>query len=279
MAIRLGTIAAIGFDEFDPAAWLGCFRQLGCTVVQAYRNQEIDVSVQQMRDAIAAGGMPCDSLHGVFGEKYDPSAPSETARLSAVDAYKTEGELALELDAPLVVVHCSAIRRDGVSASERALRIEHLKKSIVELGRYGEDAGVRYAFENLPGCHPVGSDAGELADILRELDAPHTGMCFDTGHANMVSDPVRQVRRTRGRLIYVHFSDNSGESDEHTMPTRGTIDCDGLAAALREIGYAGTLMLEVFHSVEQLRRLIDAGCRERLARILAIANGDEDARR
>ena len=279
MAIRLGTIATIGFDEFEPSTWLGCFRELGCTVVQAYRNQQADVSVAQMRDAIAAGGMPCDSLHGIFGEEYDPSAPDEAARVSAVDSHKGEGDLALELDAPLVVVHCSSIRHDGVSPAERARRVEQLRKSIVELGRHGEAIGVRYAFENLPGYHPLGSDVGELADILSDLGAPHTGMCFDTGHANMVGDPVEQVGRTHGQLIYVHFSDNSGYGDEHEMPTCGTIDCNAMGKALHEIGYAGTLMLEVFHSAEQLRRLIDDGCGERLARVLAIANGPPDTAR
>ena len=28
--IRLGTVAAIGFDDFEPMAWLECYRQLGC---------------------------------------------------------------------------------------------------------------------------------------------------------------------------------------------------------------------------------------------------------
>ena len=47
----------------------------------------------------------------------------------------------------------------------------------------------------------------------------------------------------------------------------------GAAAALRQEAYRGTIMLEVFYPVERLRRLIDEGCAERLARILAIANG------
>ena len=78
--IRLGTVAAIGFDGLEPGELLGLYRQLGCKVVQAYRNQERGVSFNEMSDAIAAGGMPCDSLHGVFGEQFDPSSPDEQAR-------------------------------------------------------------------------------------------------------------------------------------------------------------------------------------------------------
>ena len=54
MAIQLGTVAAIGFEDFAPAEWLGCFRELGCELVQAYRNQNAQLSIQQMKDAIAA---------------------------------------------------------------------------------------------------------------------------------------------------------------------------------------------------------------------------------
>jgi sugar phosphate isomerase/epimerase len=273
MAIELGTVAPIGFDDFPARQWLSCLRRLGCTRVQAYRNQSASVSLEQMRRYIAAGGMPCDSLHGVFGEQYDPSAPQESARHAAVEAFRREGELALELGGPLVVVHCSTVRREGVSAEERRRRVEQLRKSIDELGRFGETLGVRYAFENLPGYHPVGSDVAELAAILEDLAAPNTGLCFDTGHANMVGDAAEALRQTRGQLIYVHFCDNSGRADEHEMPTYGTLDSDALAAALHDVGYSGTAMLEVFHSVEQLEELIADGCADRLARILRIANG------
>jgi len=273
MAIQLGTIAAIGFDDFPPAQWLGCFRELGCRVVQAYRNHEARISVEEMADAIEAGGMPCDSLHGVYGEQFDPSAPSESARRFAVDTFKSEGELALELGGPLVIVHCATIRPDGISAEEHAVRLGQLKKSVAELGEFGRQLGVRYAFENLPGYHAIGSDVAELADLLEDTNAPHTGMCYDTGHANMVGDPVAAIAKTKGRIIYVHFSDNSGHSDDHDMPTCGTIDTDAIAGALNAQQYQGTMMLEVFHPVDKLKRLIDDGCAERLERIVRIANG------
>ncbi len=271
--VRLGTVAAVGFDDFPAREWLACYRRLGCTTVQAYRNQAGSVSLQEMKDYIEAGEMPCDSLHGVFGEQYDPSSPDEAARRFAVDTYKAEGELALSLGGPLVVVHCSTIRRGGVSDDERSRRVEQLGKSIGELGEYGRGLGVKYAFENLPAYHVVGADIGELASILRDVDAPNTGMCFDTGHALLVGDPAEAIGKADGRVIYVHFSDNSGQTDDHLMPTYGAMDADSVAAALRRSSYRGTLMLEVFHTVEKLKRLIDEGCAERLGRILAIANG------
>jgi sugar phosphate isomerase/epimerase len=273
MTVQLGTVAAVGFEDFSPAEWLATFRDLGCRVVQAYRNQEGNISTRDMAEAIASGGMPCDSLHGVYGEQYDPSAPDESDRKRAVETFKAEGEIALELGGPLVVVHCSTVRPDGVAPRERSCRMDQLKRSIEELGRFGASRGVRYAFENLPGYHAIGHDVAELAAAIRDVDAPATGICLDTGHANMVGDAAEAVRIASDRIIYVHFSDNSGASDDHDMPTYGTLDCGSVARALHEVGYDGTLMLEVFYAAERMRELLAAGCRERLAEIVAVANG------
>lgn len=274
--IRLGTVAPIGFDEFDPAEWLACYGEMGCEVVQAYRNQSRTVSLQQMHDGIAAGGMPCDSLHGVFGEQFDPSALDEAQRRFAVETYKHEGGLCGELGGKLVVVHCASIRREGVSQAEHDQRIEQLKKSIDELGRFGADSGIIYAFENLPGYHAIGYDVAELAGILGDVAAPATGMCFDSGHANMVADAAAAVGQTGGQMIYAHISDNNGQADDHDMITCGSIDADALARALREVGYDGTFMLEVFHPVQRLRALLADGIADRLARLLRTAAGHDD---
>jgi sugar phosphate isomerase/epimerase len=275
MAIQLGTVAAIGFEDFASPEWLACFRRLGCTTVQAYRNTKVDVSVQEMIDYIAAGQMPCDSLHGIYGEEYDPSALDEDARSWAIDASRREGELALRLDGTLVVIHCATIRREGIERAEHEARIAQLRKSVAELGRFGEQIGVTYAFENLPAYHAIGYDVGELSGLLADVAAPRTGMCFDTGHAHMVGDLPTAIRAAGGQIVYVHLSDNSGEADQHIMPTYGTQDIDGMARALREVGYHGTLMLETFYGIDELKTMIDEGCADRLAHMLALANGSE----
>jgi len=272
-AVRLGTVAAVGFDEFPPKEWLGCFRRLGCRAVQVYRNPRVRLGIERIKDALADGQMPCDSLHGLFGEAYDPSAPSEHARRAAVDTFKGEGELALALGGPLVVVHCSTIRRHGVSPERRHRRVEQLRKSIADLGAFGQRMGVRYAFENLPGYHPIGSDVTELRRILDDVAAPATGMCFDTGHAHMVGDAADAARQADGQMIYVHLSDNSGTADGHEMPTYGTLDCRAVATALNEANYRGTITLEAFRSVRRLEEMIDDGLAERLAEIVSLVEG------
>jgi sugar phosphate isomerase/epimerase len=43
----------------------------------------------------------------------------------------------------------------------------------------------------------------------------------------------------------VHASDNRGEKDEHLVPGKGTIPWNGVATALREIGFDGPFTVEL----------------------------------
>jgi sugar phosphate isomerase/epimerase len=279
MALRLGTVAPVGFGDFPPETYLRCFRRLGCTAVQAYRNEQAGITVEQIREAIAVGGMPCDSLHGVFGPSRDPSSPDEAVRNRAVDTYKAEGELALAIgegqdeDSGLVVVHCSPVADRTPDAAEHAARVDQLRRSIEQLGRFGTEIGVRYAFENLPGYHALGSDVAELASILADVGAPHTGLCFDSGHADLVGSASEAVRQTNGRMIYFHLADHADDADDHEMFTRGRVDEDALAAGIREAGYDHTMMLEVFRPVERLEQMLDEGLAEQMQRFLSLAGG------
>jgi len=272
MAVALGTVLPIGFADFQPGELLACYRQLGCRVVQVYRSPDSAVSPERIRAVVEQGGLTCDSLHGLYGEDVDPSAPEEPARRAAVETFKREGDLALRLGGGLVVVHCSSIRREGVGDRERRRRLDQLRRSVADLGQFGAGCGVRYAFENLPAYHPVGWDVAELARLLEQVAAPNTGMCLDTGHAHLVGEAAQAVRDGDGQILYVHFSDNFGREDDHEMPTYGTLPAEAVGRALSEIGYDGVMTLEVFYQPAVLRRLIEQGCAERLAKILEIAN-------
>ncbi len=280
MTVQLGSVAPIGFDEFRDPQWLGCMRELGCTSMQIYRNRhgnEADrsgpVTIRQIQEYVAAAELPCDSLHGLYGNDLDPSNPEEKARLAAIDVFKAEGDLALQLGGPLVVVHCAGIFPHGLPHGEKEVRRNQLRKSIEELGRFGQSRSVRYAFENLPPYHAIGYDVADLAELLDEVDLPAVGMCFDVAHANLTGDPIQAVIQGGGQIDYVHICDNHGFSDDHLMPFSGEIDWNAFAEAIRRVGYDGVLMLEVFYKLDELRRLIDEGIGEKLAQFIYLAGG------
>lgn len=277
MDVALGTVAPIGFNDFADPAWLQTMRRLGCTTAQVYRNHDRSHTpgLQQIKDYLAQANLPCDSLHGIYGSGLDVSNPDEIKRIYTVDKFKTEGELVLQLGGSLVVVHCSDIHEGGVSDSERKIRISQLRKTIRQLGTFGESVGVRYAFENLPNYHPVGNNVAELADILRQVNSPSAGMCFDVAHANLTGDPLTGISDAAETMICIHACDNNGLTDEHLIPMLGEIDWDGVAAGISEQNYRGVIMLESFLSLDELKRIADMGWAEKLSEFLAAAQPEK----
>jgi sugar phosphate isomerase/epimerase len=82
--------------------------------------------------------------------------------------------------------------------------------------------------------------------VADQLDADHLGVCVDTGHANLGDlGAPRAIRMAGPRLLTLHLHDNWGEVDDHLPPGRGTIDWPDVMAALREVGYARPLQLEL----------------------------------
>lgn len=281
MALQLGTVAPIGFDDFADPAWLECMKQLGCTTAQAYRKRsgndshhKGDVTVEQMLDYLDAAELPCDSMHGFYGNDVDPSAPDEAARKAAVNILRREGDIACRLGGPLVVVHCSGIYDETPARQDLSRRREQLRRSIDDLAAHGRAIGVTYAFENLPPYHALGSNVAELREMLDQAGYTHAGMCYDVAHAHLADSAVWGIDAAGSQIRYMHVCDNHGQRDEHLMPTLGTIPWDDVAAAIARNRYDGVLMLEVFHSLDDLRRMIDEGMAETLANFLAAARGE-----
>ncbi len=273
MGTTLATIAPMGFGEFDDPAWLHAMGRIGCTSCQAYRNPSAGLDVRQMRRHLKAGALDCDSLHGLFGLEFDPSSPIEALRRGSVETYRQEGRLVRDLGGDLVVVHCSAPQPEHKAQPDLPTRREQLTRSMEELSDFGSRIGIRYAWENLPPGYPIGSDAAGLAGLLRQLNLPATGMCFDTGHTHMQQDVAEAFAACADQVIYLHLSDNHALADEHLMPTEGTLDLDRLADAIAASGYAGPVMLEIFYPLARLEEMIDQGLEARLACFLTRAGG------
>jgi inosose dehydratase len=102
----------------------------------------------------------------------------------------------------------------------------------------------------------------DLEELLRRAPAPLVKLCWDVGHAIYGGiDPVAVVRAYPDRIAYIHLKDVDGDvldaarSEGVTFDDairrrvftelgRGRLDVPGLLSALRDIGYAGWLMVE-----------------------------------
>jgi L-ribulose-5-phosphate 3-epimerase len=130
--------------------------------------------------------------------------------------------------------------------------------------RAAEPTGMRLLLENIPmGVYPR---ADQLIWYADRIGSPLVGICYDIANAHFIGeDTAAGLRQVRGRLGIVHLSDTGREAWRHDPVGRGSCDFAGFGTALREIGYAGTSMLEIVadppveHIVASHRRLADWG--------------------
>ena len=130
--------------------------------------------------------------------------------------------------------------------------------------RAAESTGVRLLLENIPmGVYPR---ADQLIAFADRIDSPLVGICYDIANAHFIGENTAiGLRQVRSRLGIVHLSDTGREAWRHDPVGQGSCDFAGFGAALREIGYSGTSMLEIVadppveHIVASHRRLAGWG--------------------
>lgn len=135
--------------------------------------------------------------------------------------------------------------------NKASLEANHaLYDEYIELG---VRLGVGTAIENLPpSADRVLSMVycqhyDQLIELVDSFAEPMVGVCWDTGHANLMRlDQGRALRALGSRVKVLHIHDNhsDGGRDEHVLPYIGDVDWDSVLQALVDIDYGGTLNYE-----------------------------------
>ncbi|MCZ6678045.1 MAG: sugar phosphate isomerase/epimerase, partial [Candidatus Poribacteria bacterium] len=130
------------------------------------------------------------------------------------------------------------------------------------LAQYAAPREVSFALENTPRGYT--REPTRLVQLITDLGAANVGICIDTGHRNIVGDPVEALRIAGKHLFTTHLHDNHGEQDEHLLPGLANIDWAGVVDTLNEIEYPGVFMYEL-NKAEDLTK-IHANAEELLKR-------------
>jgi sugar phosphate isomerase/epimerase len=268
----LATVAAFGFPDFNPPTLLPIYQRLGCRTCQFYRNTHNPPKPADARKLVEDLGIPFDSIHGVFDPEHDPSCPDDKIRQAAIETYRKEGELALQLGGPRVVVHPSSPAPEGteITTGQRAARISPFRRTLEELARIGEKLGVVYLLENIPPNYWFGSDPVQIGGMVRAMSHPNIRMCFDTGHAHMVGKADELLDKCRDVVSYFHVHDNDAVKDSHQIPGKGSLAWEPLGDRMAKMRDDLPAMLELFESEATLKGQVSNGLPGKLQKWLAL---------
>ena len=143
----------------------------------------------------------------------------------------------------LVVHPIYQVEGNIITDNEAFIRIN--TEAIRALLPFAEKHGVIILSENIlwgASVYPT-----VIADLVKVVNSPHFGWCFDTGHVHCCRVPLSDLRKVSVPPLSLHVQDNNGSGDQHSIPGDGTIDWKECLDILREIGYAGELVLEAHH--------------------------------
>lgn len=186
------------------------------------------------------------SLHSPLSD-INIASVNERMRQESIRQIKECIDAAYEFIADICVVHPGFLSPLTMQMPEKAFQ-----KSIDSLKiicDFAAERGLRIALENLTSAKMLmGRNPEELNRIVRGVNADNLGLCLDVAHANTTNtlDEFLNKEVTAVDIIHMHASDNFGADDLHLPLGKGNLDFKKLLAGIKEYGYHGLMVLELY---------------------------------
>ncbi|HEY6249723.1 MAG TPA: sugar phosphate isomerase/epimerase family protein [Candidatus Angelobacter sp.] len=203
--------------------------------------------VREVANWFKAGQVEFHSMHAPlymsndFSRSVDPPLnivdADKRRRIDAMDEIKRALEVAELIPFRFLVQHVGL----GHEAYE-VRKFEAALSSIEHLRAFARPLGVNLLVENIPNEL---STPEKLMELLKALRYEDLGVCFDTGHAHIMSTVHQAFRVLEGRIRSTHVHDNKGDRDAHLWPGDGTIDWNQTMLSLRSAPAPPALLLEI----------------------------------
>lgn len=189
--------------------------------------------VEQISAWLRAFGLRLNDLHGSDGVEKCWVSPREYERRAGAALVKNRIAMTRRLDSDAVIMHLGDEPEDP---AERTVFWTQLRRSLDEIESCARDHRVRLAIEN--------GEFGPIKTILAEYAPDYLGLCYDSGHGNLIPNGLEELETLKHRLLAIHLHDNDGASDQHKLPFTGAINWPRLARIIATSAYKKCINLE-----------------------------------
>src|SRR5205823_80867 len=203
--------------------------------------------VKEIAEWFRTSGVPLHSVHAPIFSDYDTgrtggppvnlAATDRAQRIAAMDEIKRALEIAEQIPFRFLVQHIGV---PDETFNDR--KFEAAMTSIEHLRAFAKPLGVRVLLENIP---------NELATPDRLVEFIHLthfddlGVCFDVGHAHIMSNVAEAFEILKSHIRSTHIHDNAKDRDSHLWPGKGSIDWKQTMELLRSAPQTPPLLLEI----------------------------------
>jgi sugar phosphate isomerase/epimerase len=203
--------------------------------------------VREIADWFRNSGVALHSVHAPLYADYEwgraGSPPVNIAsidratRIEAMDEIKRALELAEQIPFRFLVQH---IGLGGESFDEN--KFEAAMTSIEHLRAFARPLGVSILLENIP--NEI-STPEKLVEFIHTSHFDDVGICFDFGHAHIMTDVAQAFETVKKHIQSTHVHDNLKDRDSHLWPGDGSIDWKQAMELLRSAPHKPPLLLEI----------------------------------
>jgi sugar phosphate isomerase/epimerase len=203
--------------------------------------------VREIADWFRSSGIPLNSVHAPLYADYEwgrtGSPPVNVAstdragRIDAMDEIKRALELAEQIPFRFLIQHIGITNE---SFDDR--KFEAAMTSVEHLRAFAKPLGVRILLENIPNEL---STPERLTEFIQTSHFEDVGVCFDFGHAHMMTDVPQAFETLKGYIHSTHVHDNAKDRDSHLWPGAGSIDWKQAMELLRSAPQTPPLLLEI----------------------------------
>ncbi len=163
-------------------------------------------------------------------------------------------ELAHRLEAEYLVLHFGyhfSLFMDDVFAS--------LIRTFTPVVQLAEKYDIPIGIENMNKVHEnceiayLGVTIEELARVFKALPTKYLGLTLDVAHASLLPGGTESfIKAFPDKIISTHISDNDLKLDHHLPVGQGKIDFRNVLGMLKDLGFKGTLNIELKKNEDRL---------------------------
>jgi sugar phosphate isomerase/epimerase len=217
--------------------------------------------VREIADWFRTSGVALHSVHSPLYADYEwgrsgalpvnVAATDRAHRIEAMDEIKRALEIAEQIPFRFLVQH---IGIGNESFDDR--KFEAAMTSIEHLRAFAKPLGVRILLENIPNEL---STPEKLVDFIHNTHFEDLGVCFDVGHAHIMSDVPQAFETLKKLICSTHIHDNAKDKDSHLWPGQGSIDWKQVLELLQAAPQTPPLLLEIegdekVHAADKMRK-------------------------
>lgn len=234
---------------------MGKVKLMGYDVLEVCIEDPAILSPDAMNVAAKKYGLDI-SICGAFGPDRDISHEDPKIRRQGIAYLNTCVDFAAEVGSPFVCgpMYSATGKTRLLSPVERKQQFDWAVESIVTVAGYAQANGVGLAIEPLNRFETdLINTLEQGVELCRAVNLDNVGLLIDTFHMHIEEKSLTEsIRMAAPYIFHVQVSEN-----DRGTPGKGQVHWDEFFAALNEINYEGSIVVESFlPTVKEIARAV-----------------------